>query len=113
MNCYYHPDTTIVATCQDCNKGLCKQCSDKFGIPICVSCNSNRAATEKKEITKELGWMIGFPIIGFLFMSPMIMQQTPLMSLLYIYVFIAIIAGWKKLNKLSSSYFLFLPIIGW
>lgn len=117
MNCYYHPETTIVATCQDCSKGLCKNCSDKFSIPICVSCNRNRGTTEKSAIVKELGWMIGLPIIGILFMTsgPMgqMIKQQPIMAVFYFYMFIAIVAGWNKLNKLTASYFLFLPLIGW
>lgn len=114
MNCYYHPETIIVATCQDCNKGLCKNCSDRFTFPICVSCNSIRGAAEKKEITKELALMIGLPIIGLLFMqnNPMVKEQ-PFMAVLYFYMFIAIVAGWRKLNKFTSNYFLFLPVIGW
>jgi hypothetical protein len=66
---------------------------------------------------KELGWMIGLPIIGILFMTsgPMgqMIKQQPLMAVLYFYMFIAIVAGWNKLNKLTASYFLFLPLIGW
>lgn len=26
MNCYYHPDTTAVALCKACNRGLCVDC---------------------------------------------------------------------------------------
>ena len=117
MICYFHPETTIVATCQDCSKGLCKNCSDKFNIQICVSCNRNRGATEKSTIMKELKWMIGFPIIAMFFNLGLISKHAPSIGgFSYIFIFymlIAIVSGWYKLNKLTASYFLFLPLIGW
>ena len=120
MNCYNHPEITTVATCQNCGKGLCKNCSDKFNFPICIPCNIKRANTEKQEIKTEFVWMILAGIIG-LFYSVSLFSQLfkqniflGLILLLFnIYVWIGIIAGWKTLNKLTSNYFLFLPLIGW
>lgn len=118
MNCYYHPETGIVATCQDCNKGLCKNCSDKFSIPICATCNGNRGAAEKTKIITELGWMIGIGAVSILFLSGSgpakhIIKQQPLLYVFYFYMFVAVVAGWNKLNKFTARYFLFLPLIGW
>lgn len=117
MNCYYHPETTIVATCQDCSKGLCKHCSDRYSILICVSCNGDRASKEKSRIFTELAWMIGLPIVATIFMinGPMaqIMKKQPLMPFLFFYGCIGLVAGWNALNKLTARYFLFLPLVGW
>jgi hypothetical protein len=72
---------------------------------------------EKSSIIKELGWMIGLPIIGIFFImnGPIghIIKQQPIMAVFYFYMLIGIVSGWNKLNKLTSSYFLFLPLIGW
>lgn len=122
MNCYYHPDTTIVATCSDCSKGLCKSCSDKFSIPICSACGGTRIAAERNEIMTGFAWMIGIAIAGLLlFNSPFvekIHRQNPLLggvlyNIVLFYSFIAIVVGWRTLDKLTSRYFLSLPLIGW
>jgi uncharacterized Fe-S cluster-containing radical SAM superfamily protein len=54
MNCFNHPEKTIVATCQDCGKGLCTNCASKYEIPICVNCNAARISNEDIIIKKEI-----------------------------------------------------------
>lgn len=118
MNCYYHPETTIVATCQNCNKGLCKVCSDRFSVPICISCNRSKALTEKSAIMKEFFWMIGLPIIGVMLAMTdsqlgQAIRQNPIFGAGLFYDLIAVVVGWNMLNKLTAQYFLALPLIGW
>lgn len=123
MNCYYHPSTTIVATCQDCKKGLCKSCSDKFNIPICTTCNRKRVSAEMSEILTNFAWMIGIAIAGLWLCHSFIIkelhvQQGGQLTKVFFYIFlfysfVAIVVGWKTLNRLTSNYFLFLPLIGW
>jgi hypothetical protein len=118
MNCYYHPQTTIVATCPDCTKGLCANCSTQYNLPICQACNSARATSEKNSILIELGWMVGAVIVGIIFsikvpgFKAMFLRQ-PLSAIVFFYLLVSIVTGWRQLNKLTSSYFLFLPLIGW
>ena len=40
MNCYYHPNTPAVATCRDCGKAICKDCTTEMsnGDLLCPSC---------------------------------------------------------------------------
>lgn len=127
MNCYYHPTTTVVATCPDCRKGLCKSCCDKYSLPICTACAGRRFSAEKNEILTGFAWMIGMGIAGVLLFNNSyvgkICQQNPFLggtvfnitvfNIILFYYSVAIVAGWKTLNKLTSNYFLFLPLIGW
>lgn len=118
MNCYFHTDISSVATCQDCTKGLCKNCTDKFGISICPACNSKRASSEKKEIIIEFIWMIIAGIFGLIFISqrsiaPEFEKYVLIEKIYGAYIFVGLFIGWRTLNKLTSEYFLVLPIIGW
>ena len=40
MNCYHHPNTSAVATCRDCGKAICKDCTTEMsnGDLLCPSC---------------------------------------------------------------------------
>ena len=40
MNCYYHPNTPAVATCRDCGKAICKDCTTEMsnGDLLCPTC---------------------------------------------------------------------------
>ena len=55
MNCYNHIDQPAVGTCIDCGKGLCSECSNKYTIFICDSCNLKRLYTEKSS-SNEMGY---------------------------------------------------------
>ncbi len=60
MNCFNHPEENAVASCQDCQKGLCNGCASLYTFPICIQCNSQRKQSQKKEIYKELFLMFVF-----------------------------------------------------
>ena len=40
MNCYHHPNTPAVATCRDCGKAICKDCTTEMtnGDLLCPTC---------------------------------------------------------------------------
>ena len=130
MNCFYHPEVSIVATCQDCGKGLCVDCASRYTIPICKQCNSNRKSIDLKLIRKDfihvfvIGALITFFIhyfyFNFIIESKTELTSNPKIFCFYIlvivvnyYYSIGIIVGWKTLTRLTPQMFLFLPLIGW
>ena len=38
MKCFYHEDKDAVATCQNCGKGLCRECTTKYTPCMCDNC---------------------------------------------------------------------------
>lgn len=58
MNCYEHPETVAVASCQDCTRGLCQDCSNVFNSIICLKCNANHFLDDKSSI-KTFWWASG------------------------------------------------------
>jgi hypothetical protein len=130
MNCFYHPATTIVATCQDCKKGLCVECASKFQIPICSQCNENRKEIEIKSIRKDIRHVVLISAI-LLFLENMFVFRHiyeashssssdyrlfllyALLIVVNVYYLMGLVVGWKTLNKMTPRVFLFLPLIGW
>jgi len=124
MNCFNHPIENAVASCQDCQKGLCTKCATNFSLPICTSCNSKRKKTQKRTIYKEFFVML---VLGFLFCFFLLYMNSPIHNLTLkqpstpkaflifqgFYTGAALVAGWKTLNRITPSFFLFLPLIGW
>lgn len=122
MNCFNHPELVSVAVCQDCKKGLCHQCASKYNIPICSQCVANRNRTEKSIIYREFLWYLGVGFILVFILAYLPSQSIDLFEnnidgikhyLLLMFLGASIVAGWKTLDKLTSNYFLFLPIFGW
>ena len=113
MNCYYHNHKDAVGTCQDCGKGLCRECMDTFTIPVCESCNSIRWANMRQTAMFELRMMLLFAICGTAFC---LYNGGNVASWGVIFLPLAwagIYAGWKCLDCITSKVFLFLPIGGW
>ncbi len=54
MKCYTHPDMDAVATCGDCSKGLCAECSRKYETPVCDACIGDYLTERKGELKKRL-----------------------------------------------------------
>lgn len=42
MQCFYHQGRDAVASCADCNKGLCQECASTFTPCLCLDCYSER-----------------------------------------------------------------------
>jgi hypothetical protein len=130
MNCFYHPSTITVATCQDCGKGLCVECASQFQMPICIQCNENRKNAEIKAIKDDLSKAIAIGVLLTLFEHIFMFRDLlnvknyqighykfyalyVLFSIVDLYFSIGIVVGWKNLNKLTPRVFLVLPLIGW
>lgn len=104
----------------------------KFGNDqgICCYCNENTTATVPKSYDFQGGSVtkisvlktgkgksiLKYAIIGFFMSLPAAMSginysfMFPLLMPIWINV---LCWGWRSLNKITSSIFLFLPIIGW
>jgi hypothetical protein len=106
MNCYNHITEPSVAQCQDCKKGLCIKCTQKFSFPICSNCNTKRKNDEKKQIYLELFFSFG---LGILLTYFMVLKQNANFSFsLYLtmfYGYSGIVPGWKLLNKIFPRFY--------
>ena len=111
MNCYNHPELTIVATCQDCFKGLCNECAKNYETPICVECNNLRYKREKINIHKKLLNLLIACIVGGV-IGNMMFSTTK--GVVFGIIFgVILYSGWRQTNKVTPQMFLHLPLIGW
>ncbi|MCM1056972.1 MAG: DUF6040 family protein [Firmicutes bacterium] len=54
MKCFNHPDREAVATCQNCGKGLCRECAEKHTPCLCDPCAAKlKQDAQKREQSKE------------------------------------------------------------
>ena len=126
MNCYNHIDLPAVATCIDCGKGLCSECSNKYTILICDSCSLKRLYTEKSSIATRWGisiaiavlfTLLNFEILPKDFLIYLIM--LPSMIICGFIISISIQYGWRALNSVMPpvsfvvSFFISWLLIGW
>lgn len=105
MNCFNHTDVVSVATCQDCQKGLCKECSSLYSIPICRECNTKRKKVEKREIYMDFLLSL---VVGFLFYSCFSDKITGGITeqIMFFYISLTVVSGWKFLTSITPSMFL-------
>ena len=57
MKCYEHPDIDAVIQCQNCSKGMCRNCADRLNPSLCLTCARQIIAQEiakAKELLREL-----------------------------------------------------------
>ncbi|WKS96039.1 hypothetical protein [Riemerella columbina] len=119
MNCYNHPETISVATCVDCGRGLCTDCSQLYTIPICTHCNAKRISQEKRDILKDFAWMIAVALmLAFIFraITERPSPEGPVSSINPFFAFymgLSYYNGWKFLTRFTSKYFLSMSIFGW
>ena len=126
MNCYNHIDLPAVATCIDCGKGLCSECSNKYTILICDSCSLKHLYTEKSSIATRWGisiaiavlfTLLNFDILPKDFLIDLIM--FPYMIICVFIISISIQYGWRALNSVMPpvsfvvSFFISWLLIGW
>lgn len=52
LGCYNHPDRPAVAQCEECHKGLCRECASLYTPILCDSCY-NEIQREKEEIRQK------------------------------------------------------------
>ena len=126
MNCYNHIDLPAVATCIDCGKGLCSECSNKYTILICDSCSLKRLYTEKSSIATRWGISIAiavlFTLLNFEILPKDFLIYLIMLPSMIICVFIISISiqyGWRALNSVMPpvsfvvSFFIGWLLIGW
>ena len=50
MKCFNHNAMDATATCQDCGKGLCVECSSRFDIMLCEPC----LLTHNSQVSRQM-----------------------------------------------------------
>ncbi|MCL6612746.1 MAG: DnaJ domain-containing protein [Peptococcaceae bacterium] len=66
MACHRHPDRAAVATCRECGRGLCVECSAAFTVMACTVCVQNHNSVTMKKMNFELMINIMFIIFSFI-----------------------------------------------
>lgn len=113
MKCYYHNDRDGVGLCKDCGKVLCKECVDKYSPPLCSDCAEERNSTNKLDaITEIILSIIAMIFGGFIYFIANDNLEIPQM-ILFIIMWGGLPYGWAALNRITPSFFLILPVIGW
>jgi hypothetical protein len=125
MSCYYHNQVESVAQCTDCGKALCKSCASHYEIPLCRECAIHRNDNLKDLAFKNLGYLGIGVVVGIIIMIFQLKMGIFSFNgvgdwiigiIAYIVLGIAVVAipvGWKSLNKITPSFFIWLPFIGW
>ena len=115
MNCYNHPEDAAVASCIDCGKGLCKNCTDLYQMPICSECNMKRVKVDKGSYLGVYVLSVLMLIFGFFTgMDSGVREGFTgfLVALGFAYVFAGVPWGWRRMSFQSKT-ILILPIFGW
>lgn len=107
MKCAYHIERDAVATCSVCGRGLCQECANKINPPQCLGCFADGLEGQKKEIIKSLVVAAIIAVVVFIIAKDE-GAEVPASLLFALAPF-----GWIALNKITPSFFLFMPIIGW
>ena len=110
MKCSQHYDRDAVAHCVDCGRALCPECTNKWSIPICDTCNYNRAGNDKNQVVKNIALMVPLFILGFWIVPP---QGSFVLKFMFGYLLAGLPWGWNFLNRITPNIFLILPIFGW
>ena len=106
MNCYNHIDQPAVGTCIDCGKGLCSECSNKYNIFICDSCNLKRLYTEKSSIATRWGISIAIAVLFTLINFEILPKDFLIYLIMLPAMIICVFIGWLLIGW-------FLALIGW
>lgn len=109
MKCYKHYDREAVATCVDCGKALCPECTNIFTVPLCNQCAISLNEANKRILIRNSIIMVILFVIGFSCDSTI----SLLNRLLTGYLFAGIPWGWSALNRITPNIFLFMSWIGW
>jgi len=113
MNCFNHPEEVAVASCIDCGKGLCKECTSLYQMPICNECNMKRVKNDKSDIFRiYLPSIICF-VAGIIIMVLSIGIKGIFPGIIFGWLLAGIPWGWKVVTFIQPRMFLFLSIFGW
>jgi hypothetical protein len=64
MKCFNHNEMDATATCQECSKGLCVNCSSRFNAMLCESCLLNHNKSVSTQMYTGLAITIAI-LLGF------------------------------------------------
>lgn len=123
MRCYYHEDREAVAQC-NCGVGLCKECANQYKTPICQGCTNeinNSILKKAKSRVRNTHIIIMLMIIVGIVLSIKALFEGNGQNSFFILIACTIggfllagfPAGWRTLDIVTSSLFMFLPIVGW
>jgi len=118
MKCFNHPELDATATCADCQKWLCKDCTGRYQEPVCWPCNQKRIDYERNTIFKDFWIMLVLGIVLTflwiqLFPDRLSDRIGTMFVIVYFYIFFSLYNWWKFLNKITPDMFLFMSIAGW
>lgn len=91
-----------VNSCSNCGRRLTVQEDKMFNPPTCITCAKEHVKKVKNEMTISILLSIVFMVVGIILIRNI--GGVLLAGIPY---------GWLLLNKLTSKFFLWLPVIGW
>ena len=122
MKCFYHPNEDAVAQCQKCGRGLCHPCATNNNRLVCRNCSDEKV--EKEKMSSVLTLIIS--IIVFSLMYNFIdgvaktgesysenSGATMAFKLVFSYIYMAGVWGWRRLNAIKLRGIFILPLFGW
>jgi len=109
MRCYQHTSLHVTATCGQCGRGLCSDCSSKYTLPLCANCAHALILSEKSDITRSF---IASVVLAF---AALVLSSglPPAGRIFLMYSFAGIPWGWRVLTRITPNVFLVMPLIGW
>ncbi|TCK98060.1 hypothetical protein EDC19_0477 [Natranaerovirga hydrolytica] len=117
MKCYKHYDKDAVSQCVECSRALCLKCTSKHDEPLCNQCMIKLTKSNRVTLIREM--IRNIIIMVFIFFRVFnyinhIEIEVGMSGKIVVSLFVSAIPwGWTVLNKITSKYFLFLPLIGW
>lgn len=123
MKCYYHEDREAVAQCS-CGVGLCKECLNQYKTPICQNCvddiNTSLLKKAKSRVRNTHIIIVLMIIVGIVLAVKALFEGNGHNSISILiccaiggFLLAGFPAGWRTLDIVTSSLFMFLPIVGW
>jgi len=111
MDCYNHAGHAAIAQCNDCGKGLCGDCSEKFHPPICDACITVRNNYDKGQAANTIMLAVVAMVAGLVIG---VVTEMDIGPVIVFGLWAACIPfGWKTLTKITPQMFVFLPLVGW
>lgn len=103
MKCFNHIDLDATATCQECGKGLCINCSSRFNVILCEGCLLNHNKSVSREMYIGLAITISI-FIGFTYLlGTMTLHHGKTVGFEKAWIFGLLLSftfwGWRFLNN--------------
>ena len=115
VGCFNHPERTVVATCPNCGKFMCRECAEKNKSKLCDTCEQERVQGAKDhikgqakaikkdsigELIKMLVISVILGIIGFSIGEDFSQRFT------MAWILIGFPWGWKIVNQIMTGNFM-------